>query len=61
MTPFEVIHEEITKKAGQSKCQVIGDSVIIGFTPNEAFELTTKAIAENDPWLVGKIKRKIHM
>ena len=61
MTPFEVIHEEIAKKAGQSNFQVIGDSVIIGFTPKEAFEFTTKAIAENDPWLVGKINRKIHM
>lgn len=61
MTPFEVIHKEITDKAKEFNCHVIGDSVIIGFTPKEAFELTTKAMAENDSWLVGKINRNIQM
>ena len=60
-TPFNVIHREIVKKARESNCDVIGDSVIIGFTPYEACRLTKKAFEDGNPWLVGKLNRNIQM
>lgn len=51
-TKFKVIEEVVEKVSGTMGVKVIGESVIIGFTPEKARELTLKAIRDQKSSIV---------
>ena len=57
MTPFDVIHNEIRLKAEAAGCSIHGDSVIIGFTPQEAGKITHDCLMSGETYAVGKFKK----
>merc|ERR1712156_75288 len=59
ITPFEVIENEIKKRAGLHGVSIIGDSVIIGFTPSEAGTITKQCLITGCDWVVGKYTRTL--
>ena len=61
ITPFEVIENEIKKRAGLHGVSILGDSVIIGFTPLEAGNITKQCLITGCDWAVGKYTRALHM
>lgn len=61
MTPFPVILDEIKKKTEEKGCKIVGDSVIIGFTPSEAGRITKECLKNGETWIVGQFKQAHHM
>ena len=49
---FEVIQEVVERTAGEGGVRVLGDSVIIGFTPEKAREMTLGALESRRSCLV---------
>ena len=60
ITPFDAIQEAIRIKTEESGFCLKGNSVIIGFTPNEAAEITYENLIKGCNWTVGKY-RNYHM
>ena len=58
-TKFKVIEEVVERVSGTMGVKVIGESVIIGFTPEKARELTLKAIRDQKSSIVTTISSTI--
>jgi len=61
VTPFEVIENEIKEKAKLQGVSVCGDSVIIGFTPLEAGNITKECLISGSNWVVERYTQTLHM
>ena len=61
MTPFSNIYQEIQRKANASGFSLSANSVVIGFTPQEACRITEEALKMGNSWVVGHERNNKHM